>query len=774
MKALLYFNLTDKSVSTGTGAWTPPPLTFGEDMNIGLRFQENLDDTPTEVSADVRYLKAALGSVDARPTDGTFCLKIGDAPQSTANTTGALPWNAGASAIATAINALPTVVAQYGTVAVVATDSSLVFRFGTGAVNVPIALANDMLEPASVALASAWQVAGQWVQELRIVQAPAAFTDSSVRILPDAPSITSVQVGGTDVDYTWNTIQQMEMPPAFRGTYQFRFNSARTVLLSRDDDTTAIAAALAVFGSGITVTNPRDGVARIEFGGAFAGLPEPLLEVIVVDAPEGDLTFALGLDEPGLAAMLRTVPQVTLPLEVELGIGDTSVAGGVRVEKFRVSITIQRGLIFGLLATAAGIDWLRPIPKDYVPFTMDQIFQGQLYYASPLGNGAALSFVVDHQLASDAIASVLLRENIADGRVLVLGTDYTVSYGGANSLTVTLTAGTTPPATAGLLVVITAAGMRDAFLAHTHTIDQVVGLEARLEQVEQRVTVLETYLPSTTPTLSDTTASALTITIPARTEVLFYNPAKLDLTALPARAPALLPAVHQAAMTALPTPLPVPTLNAVWSAASRTLIPGTARIAASYVDAGGFVASDGRLLYPASQAAGTVSYYPAPFERTLWEFPINEAQLQIGKTLDAEFFLAAQLLNATSEAQWVVVIEWGLPVDQSDPANEGQNLQTIAWNAAPILTQRIYVTPLLMTHSFGCRIQRTSSGITADNMRYGGWQTAGTAVPTGPNFVLRARLVEFDTRNNVPDATGWLYYALGGTNATGPATVTIG
>ena len=202
--------------------------------------------------------------------------------------------------------------------------------------------------------------------------------------------------------------------------------------------------------------------------------------------------------------------------------------------------------------------------------------------------------------------------------------------------------------------------------------------------------------------------------------------------------------------------------------------PGTARLSGSYADEGGFVASDGRILYPASQAAGTTSYYPAPFERTLFEFPINDAQLQVGKTLDVEFGLDVQLLNASCEAQWMAVIEAGTPTDQADPANEGPNLQTIVWNAAPLLSQRIYLTPLLMTHSFGVRVQRTASGITADSMRYGGWQTAVAAAPTGANFVLRARLINFDTKNNVPDCDGWLYYALGSsTDTSAAATATI-
>ena len=762
MKALLYYNTTTEAVTDGTSTWKPKKLTFGGALTIGLRFQADIGGTTSEISADVRYLKAAIGNVDLRPGRETFCIKVGDAPQGETNTTAPLPWNSGAQEIAGAINALATA-GQYGQVTAKNVDGSTILKFGAGAADVALAVVNNRMEPASIGVVTAWQVAGEWFQELRLIQTPVAFTDSSERVLPPAPVVREVQAGGGDGTYTWNEIQQMEMPPDFRGTYQFKWKNVRTALLSRgqvSDGPDEITAALAIYGDKITATNPRAGVARFEFGGNdFKGNAQPLLEVIVVDSPEGDLTFTLALDKPPLAALLRTKAEVTLPLEIEIGIGDNSQPTGIRKDKIRAEVTIQRGMIYDMLAAAAGIDWLRPIPFDYVPFTRDQILVGQLFWAGPIGDGEATIITVDHNLDTDAIAGVLLRENFSDGRVLVLGTDYTVTNEGRNSLKITILGAA--PAVDGLGLVVTAAGMRAVFQAHTHTIEQIVGLPDVLENVSQRLEILEAYLPTTKPTANASSTTGLTITIPATAEVLFYNAPTLDLKALPVRAPFLLPAVHAAAAIDLPTPLPAPTLNGVWSAASRTLIPGTARITASYADAAGHVASDGRMLYPANQAAGTTSYYPAPFERTLFEFPINDAQLQVGRTLDVQFGIAAQLLHATCEAQWVAVIEWGIPTDQSAPANEGPNLETIAWSPTPLLAQRIYLTPLLMLHSFGCRIKRNADGLTADAMRYGGWQTAADAAPTSANFVLRARLIKFDTKNNVPNADGWLYYAIG-------------
>lgn len=773
MKALLYYDIATKALTDGTSAWTPQAATFGESLEISLRFNQTLAGAQSQIYPTVSYVKAGIGNVDARPASGKWQLKIGDAPQSAANTTAALDYNAGALELQNAINALTAITIQFGQAVVKTLAGSYLIQFGSGASNVSLALVESQLHPPCYGQVNSWQVAGAWMSELRLCQAPAAYTDSTERVLPDAPFITLIQDGGSDAGFTWNEIQQLTMPPAFIGSYQFKFKGVRSAVLSKSDDADAIATALAVYGNTITVTNPRPTIARIEFGGVdFAGIDQPLLEVDVVDAPEGDLTFNLELDEPALAAMLRTSEEVTLPLEIEIGITDANVNGGIRVEKIRTEVTIQRGVIYAMLAAAAGIDWLRPMAKDYIPFTPDQIIIGQQFYACALGNGAAREFTVDHNLNTDAIAAVLLRENAADGRILIQGVDYTVVYGGANSLTVNWL-GETAPASTALALVITAAGPIAAFQAHTHTIAQIVGLDTVLEQVDARLTALEAYIPNATIT-SSSAGGTLSITIPTAANVLFYNPSKLDLTALPVRAPYLLPAVHTADVAALPSPLPDPASNTVWSASSRQLIPGSGgRIPASYVDAGGFVASDGRILYPASQADGTLSYYPAPFEQTLFEFPINDLQLLAGRTLTVEFGLALQLLLANCEAQWVLLLEYGTPADQTDPSPEGLNLQTINWATTPILRQRLYVTPLLVTGSFGCQIIRSATAITANQMRYGAYSVADSAPPTA-NFVLRARLAEFDTKNNVPNATGWLYYALGDQTAiTSNATATI-
>ena len=51
--------------------------------------------------------------------------------------------------------------------------------------------------------------------------------------------------------------------------------------------------------------------------------------------------------------------------------------------------------------------------------------------------------------------------------------------------------------------------------------------------------------------------------------------------------------------------------------------------------------------------------------------------------------------------------------------------------------------------------------LTAERLLYTAWTAAPAgSEPATPTFVIRARLIEFDTENSVPGATGFLYAAL--------------
>jgi hypothetical protein len=181
------------------------------------------------------------------------------------------------------------------------------------------------------------------------------------------------------------------------------------------------------------------------------------------------------------------------------------------------------------------------------------------------------------------------------------------------------------------------------------------------------------------------------------------------------------------------------------------------------LSAGGYFASDGRILFRVSQAANTISYFPAAFERLLWNLYINEQMFGAGKTLAVQFGVSTQLVKATSQAQWMLVIEKGeAPSETDDPSATETNLLNVVWDTAnPILKQRLILTPTATICYAGCNLYRSTLGaISCDRILYGGLENANAAAPGSANFALRCRLIEFDTENSIPTARGWVAYQL--------------
>jgi len=186
----------------------------------------------------------------------------------------------------------------------------------------------------------------------------------------------------------------------------------------------------------------------------------------------------------------------------------------------------------------------------------------------------------------------------------------------------------------------------------------------------------------------------------------------------------------------------------------------------STLEPGGFIGSDGRVWYRLSRDGTTNSFYPTDFERELFMLAVNDHMLRAGTAFTLNFKLALQLFKATTRAQYLLVIEAGTVPGQTSPAPTGPNLEDVVWMDTPLLSQRLIISGIKVIHSFGCAVRRDALGnLAADQMAYNFW-TGAAAVPSDPNFVLRARLKDFDTENSVSGAKGLVYYALSGATAT--------
>ncbi len=496
MKQLVSVNLTTRTAKD----WTPPTLTFGERLTLALRFSKTSEGEEIDANLTINSLKAAVGLVDARPAGGKFAIKIGTAPEDASNTTALLEVNAAASEIATALNAVPAQ-AAYGDARVIFTDDSWLIFFGAQSQQVTMTVVNNGLWPISFGRITAWQVDGKWVHELRLTQAPVAFTTSHDIVLPPAPVITRLQAGGTDGTFTWNEIQELYVPAEFRGAYVIKKGYGKTTLLSREDDTDSIEEALQALGAGdFKVALPLSNRPNIEFIGDYAGSAQDLLVVQVEQSPAGDLTFTLDFDRAELAvALRRSEGAVTLPLEIRIiGTDENGFTG--ELAALVLPVTIQRPVIFDELEERPVIDWLVPAsPKTYVPFGANQIITGQKYYSVSVGDGVLSAFVVTTGLGTDQVF-VFARENVSGGRQLIDGTDFTAEIDSANQVTVTALLGA-PAANAWLITVIGAQAVAAWASDLTVTVPQVVAgngylsLPDFMDNVGTRLDALEALLP---------------------------------------------------------------------------------------------------------------------------------------------------------------------------------------------------------------------------------------------------------------------------------------
>jgi len=798
VQALLYANLTSRKVSDSLGGpdfdW--PELIEGDTIRLGLRFAQTFGDQDLEIERHVRLVRASLGRLDARPVSGQWAIQIGtDPPEEGVNTTTLVANNAGAEAVQAALLALITAPSfsvagvEADSVSVEAKDGSWLVRFEAEGQPIPEPLelraGRNALEPISFLRSRTYQVDGRWVHELRLVQSPVAFTDTSAPVVPAAPAISKVQHGGSEGEIIWNEIQALTVSPQFRGAYQLKRPDtfARSTLLSVSDGTDEIAEAirsLADEDGSFVVTNPLPHVAHIEFAGAMSGLGYEELLVEVVTAPPGDVTFELNLATAELANLLRVAPLVeNLPLEIEVTYEDENDSDHLHVWTYRTEVSVRRELIHEELATAQNIDWLRPpLPKDYVPFTPDQVITGSQHYVSTLGNGTDTVFVVDHNLATEAL-HLTLRENSVGGDILSPGIVYTTTVAGPNSVEITLLGvyAVTPPAIAALAVVVTTAGPVSAFQAHTHTIAQIVGLQTILDAFGADIALLKALAPAgvlasqerDSGLSSNWTLPKLFEIYPTRRQVPPTTNGLIDLlnageAALP-RAGGLLAAIHDAAVEAIPNPLPEPSatyLDRVFEnqGASSVTLPGGLGRRSVELAPGDFAACDGRVWYRAEPfGSGTESsYYPSDFTRELFRFFVNDRQLRLRTELLLQFAVELAVLKSNTNCQWTLAIELGTAPQDSAPGTPGINLQNVVWSAVPVLEQRLLLTPVPCTHTFGIRVKRFLSGgadtLSLDRLLYGAAE--GGTPPASANFAVRGRLLRFDTENHQSDPRGFV------------------
>ena len=768
MQATVYANLTTRRLTTtlGGSAVSFPAFVQGDKVRIGLRFAESLEGSPIEVQRIVTHIRASIGFVDARPTSGFFVLNVDG------QNTAPIQHDATAGAMQSALAAIgldDVVVGKQDGSWIISTGAEDIEMSGSSA----IGLLSE-LRPVSFVRVRSTQVAGQYRHEVRLVQAPLASTASFDLIVPPAPTVSEVQAGGASATTLWPEIQALKIQPTFKGTYQLRRGFKKTRELSVDDGPDEIQDALSVLADdegSFTVSNPATNIAHITFNGSMAGIDQELIEVAVFSAPPGDPTIILDLNTAEIAAALRGAAELKPELEIEVAIQDENdPTKTYTLTPFRAPISLIRELNWEGLETAANIDWLRPpYGRTYVPFTSDQIITGSQHYVAPIGDGVNSDFTISHNLGTRDL-HVTVRQN-GGNRAIV--EPLAVTLDGEDDLSITFAE---PPAVNGYVAIISTAGPVSAFQAHGHTIAQIEGLQLILDDLGGRVEDLESFIPTSLPGVSGTEQTVIAAwELPELFEV-FPTRQKIEAKDVPSIKPAdlprvggLLPAVYVDPLVFTPAAtLPTsPVTGVIYQYTNTTsplVIPGYLGRRSIKLSAPGFFAWDGRGFYQVEQfIAGEKVFYPSDFSRELFRIHVNGKQLRLGKRLSLDFSFVAAVFNSNTSVHWGVAIDMGLP--SGNPANPS-NIADVTF-LPPSLDHSFMLTSVPSSHSFGLRIVRkivdAVDTCVVDRVIYGATEATPTTMTTA-NFILRGRLVRFDTDDHQTDPRGLV--AFNGLKAT--------
>jgi hypothetical protein len=776
MATFLFGNLSTKtaSYSIEPSSIDLPKVVQGDDFAVSVRLTETADNVTVVTRPTISYARLSYGPIDLAPTSGTFKLVVGGV------TSGVVTIGSSAASVAAVLNAMATPATGWSVA--LDRDSYLVSRTDAWTATSGITITENQLEPDSFVRITAYTKASQYVQELRPMQSPLAYTSAFALLVPPGPSITRVVTGYSDTTtgVEVNEVQRLYVPPQFDGIFQIYKGTARTQRLDKDDGAveiqTALIAGCTTQGSGesFSVSNPKSFTADIEFTGTLGGAAQDLLTVVVPESLQGDLTFDLDLNTQGMLASLRDNFEVTHPLTCEVGINYGSIATpNVKyVTVFQQNLTVQADGAWTGLAAAQRINWLNPPqPVNYIPFTTDQVITGiQSYTAVVTGAGP---WTVAHNLGTEAI-HVTVRENISNGYLLGNENDYTIQTATSQSITVTKVTGTVP--TAGWAVMISSAGPTSAFLAHTHTVAQVVSLQDLLNALDARVDTLESSAIPYTLSASSTTTQPYEIPVAARQAVLFTQgqgtwatqDGILQIASVPSvQAPQLLPALSvtasTAASTALPTATTVDIVRAYTSGLNIQvprigLIPGV-RLPSGLAHIGAESARS--LVYEVANYDDGKTWYPRPYEVELFQIPFNDKLFKAGTKAKIQWNLHVQSKAANAIGQWLCIVDCGTVTTVSTPTTQGANLSGVSWNATPILAQPLWVTGEAVRHELGAEVlAQTTTIFNANAFAYGVWSPVTASAPSSRNFILRARLANFDITDTQGDPRGWLGYAV--------------
>lgn len=805
MEATLYANLNRKTLSEkveGT-AFSWPTLTAGDTVSLRLRFTKRIEGKNQLVDLAIEDVYAAVSVIDARPTVGTFRLKIGplvDPAVTGTNQTTALAFGATAAQWQTALNVLTLCGGggDYGAATVTEDNGSYLITFANLTAAGVITLNDNLLSPSTLLRVIPIERDGVFEHDCRLIQSPASMTSTYSLEAGSSPSVVRHR-GGSDVDgAAINEIQILTIPPDFNGAAEFERNGLRSAPFGKTFKPEQFATLLQPLADEDGVWSVADILPNelwIEFQGSMKATAQDLIEVHVVRAPQGDCAFTLDLNQPAIYALLRAADNVDAYVHIVVLYEDAETEE-MRRWSYLQKVKLRRPVVWSGLDVNEAIDFFKKPGDTHLPVADGQIITGSQHYTRAFPTTLELSatlFTVTHNLGED-FGHIVVGTDSSPGVRLVEGIDYSITTVSEDQFEIQLLAGgyfatgiVTNDAgtwkfvrtTGGniaclnhLAVAFSSIGPASAFADHDHFKTDVTGLPEDLADIFGRLVALEALAPSAGILARSTTTGGLISRSlgsvwavprarknpPKPSNLLDWRISAQELGEKPRQLLRLLPAVHDASTETLPSaPLPAPAAsyqNRVFTTSvARVDFPGT-------LLAGDFAACDGREWYRVARVGSESSYYPVVFETLLFEAAVNASELILGSRLDLDFgfeamvlMLEAQSRTRRSACSWSLIVEAGSHTADSSPGTPGSNLAVGFSSPVTLLEQRIVLTEIPGYHTFGVSVSRAAGGtLTATKTLYG--ETSATTAPASANLALRARLHRFDTENAPTDARG--------------------
>lgn len=413
MNARVYANRTSLELTSRLDGspFTPPTVAQGQTINLYLRLSEDVDDTSVVDSSTIDAATVRFGKKDAAPEQGTYDLTI--SLSGTDAEVAGLAYNATATAVQTAINtALDGVIASLHPCTVTDYEGHYRIVFEDNTLAPTITCTDNALWPMSFVDVDqiSWDEGNAWLLQLR--QTPVAETSVISEVVPSAPTITRVQGGTTNDGIAVNEIQKLTIPPNFSGgSFQIVRGGIKTdpIPVPVQSGTTTIPAKLvplADAGGSFALTAVRDGF-YIEFQGTMGGEAQDLMTITTFEAAPSEWLVQINTDTDEFRTLMLgadTDGEIEVPFNLTLEIEDTLDANVSVPVIWESDWTFKKRIADDTHNVSAGLVWNQPRSRtDNLPHSTDSLLVGNRAVVKTIGDGAATSFTINHNLLENAV-----------------------------------------------------------------------------------------------------------------------------------------------------------------------------------------------------------------------------------------------------------------------------------------------------------------------------------------------------------------------------------